>query len=106
MSTNLKARYNSKYSLGKKITAIQYAGEIMCERLANYRKTNLPLKFWKMEEWKQYFITQTMIASSLIKKHGERALIKGTLDPKANKIFSLRNQQIKKIIENYGEENS
>src|SRR5687768_13944757 len=84
-----KSRYHSRYSEGF-VSGGQYVCELICERKAQSLKKELPIRFWKLDEWASYFRSQINTAHKLIKKYDEKAVIRALNNPKAKRIYSLR----------------
>lgn len=99
-----KCRYLSPSSPGEYVTAAQYIGELICHHRATSLKTNLPIKFWRLPDWKQYFLYQVRLAYPLIKTHGEKAVIRAIEDNRSSKTYSLRNPRLLRIIKEKAKE--
>ncbi len=84
-----KSRYESKYSPKGYVTAAQYICELICEAKARNEKKELPLKFWELKEWQNYFVFQSKYANKLLKSYDERAIIAVLKKPANSKTFSL-----------------
>jgi hypothetical protein len=97
------SKYPSKYSPGKKVTPAQYITEIVCERRASSLKTNLPVYFWRLDGWKQYYLFQIKIANELLNTYSENAIINSLNDDACKTVFSLRNPILLKKIKSYKE---
>ena len=92
-----KSRYPSKYS-GGWVTGPQYIIEQICERKAQRERTDLPIKFWNLPEWANYYKSQLRACYSLIKKYSEKAIINMLTNNKG--CFSLRPKWVETLIEN------
>ncbi len=106
--TKRKRTDKSKYkhqTTGDHCTCASYLAEMMCLRLAEYKNEgNLTYKFWNKKPWDWTFKQQMFAANSLIKKYGEKAVLKAVANQKS--VFSLKNKRLvpeiikqKKIIE-------
>lgn len=84
-----KSRYESKYSPKGYVTAAQYICELICVAKARKENKELPLKFWELKEWRNYFVFQSKYANKLLKEYDERAIIAVLKNPKNAKTFSL-----------------
>lgn len=93
--------FKSKYSPDKKITPAQYLAEIACERRASYLKTNLPIYFWKLDNWKQYYIYQIRIANELLKIYDINAILYALNLDKCKTVFSLKSIILIDYIKKY-----
>ena len=96
-----KSRYKSKYSPGKFVTADQYITELVCEKKAVKEKTTLPIKFWQLKDWKNFYRYQISVANKLIAKHKEEFIIKALKDSRSNRIYSLKNPYILILIKQF-----
>ena len=67
-------RYQSKY-YDKKVTALQYIVELLCEKKAEFDKETLPNEFWEVPRWGNYAKRNLRRATALIKHHGAPAII-------------------------------
>jgi hypothetical protein len=68
-------KYKSLYSPGKKINATKFITELVCKKRAENLKTTLPIKFWELKEWKNFFIIQMKYAYKLLEKYSEETII-------------------------------
>jgi hypothetical protein len=71
-----KSRYPSRYSPGQYVTAAQYIIELVCEQYARKQGKELPIHFWKLDEWRTYWGGQCRTVNQLIKKFPPSLLIK------------------------------
>jgi len=94
-------KYTSKYSPGKKVTPGQYITELICEHRASTLQTRLPIKFWRLKGWDDYYKVQIKLANSLLKKYDSISIIRALQDKRTEKLFSFNNQQLEKIIQEY-----
>lgn len=85
-----KSKYPSRYSPNGFVTAAQWVVEFVCEKKAKREKKDLPIQFWKIPEWQTFYRSQVNTANSLIKKHGEKAVIAALRNPKTAWMYSLR----------------
>lgn len=92
-----KSKYLSRYSEGY-VSAGQYITELICEKKATSLKKELPVRFWKLDEWASYFRNQIGSAHKLLKQFHEKAIIKALNNPKARSIYSLRAPHLLPII--------
>jgi len=94
--TKRKRTEKSKYkhqSTGDYCTCAAYLAEMMCLRLAEYKNEgNLTYKFWNKKPWDWTFKQQMFTANSLIKKYGEKAVVRAVMNQKS--VFSLKNNRI------------
>jgi hypothetical protein len=85
-----KSKYPSRYSPGGYITAPQYIVELCCEKKGKLEKKDLPTQFWQLPEWQKFYKSQIHTANTLVKKHGEAAVIAALKNPKSAWMYSLR----------------
>tara|TARA_R110000751_G_scaffold39631_1_gene93908 strand:- start:884 stop:1339 length:456 start_codon:yes stop_codon:yes gene_type:complete len=94
--TKRKRTEKSKYkhqTTGDHCTCASYLAEMMCLRLAEYKNEgNLTYKFWNKKPWDWTFKQQMFTANSLIKTHGEKAVVRAVLQQKS--VFSLKNKRL------------
>ena len=94
--TKRKRTDKSKYkhqTTGDHCTCAAYLAETMCLRLAEYKNEgNLTYKFWNNKPWDWTFKQQMFAANSLIKKYGEKAVVRAVANQKS--IFSLKNRRL------------
>ena len=90
-----KATWPSKYSPKKTITANQYILEIVCEANARRQGKDLPLQFWKLEEWRKEYLSQTRAVSKLLKKYSAKAIISVI---RSKNIWSLRPKWVENVV--------
>lgn len=96
-----KSRYKHQ-STGEYCTAGAFIAEKMCLHYAEYKNVgSLSYKFWNRKPWDWTFKKQLWEANKLIKRYGEKAMIKAVTSPEFLKIFSLKNKRGIKIIEKY-----
>jgi hypothetical protein len=88
-------KYKSRYT-EKEITVAQHLAEIICERLAQKDKADLPRKFWELTKWKRTFLYQVQLANGLLKLYSEDAILAAV--SKTSKIFSLNAPFLDPII--------
>ena len=94
-------KYQSKYSPGKEITALQYICELICEKNAQQTKRELPVKFWSNPQWAQYYRSQTNLAKKLLDNYSDAAIIKALRDKRTSKIYSLAAPWLLPVIKEY-----
>ena len=70
-----RSPFPSRYSPGQFVTPAQYIIEFVCEQAAKHSGKDLPLRFWKDEEWENFFISQTRAANKLLKSYSSKAII-------------------------------
>lgn len=99
-----KKKYPSRYSPKKQITEAQYIIELICEKNAAQTGRELPIKFWELPEWSAFYRSQLRKCHSLLKKYSSEAIIKGLMDARANKIYSLFAPWLEEIIQKYQHE--
>lgn len=105
-----KSRYPSRYSPGGFVTAAQYIIELTCENQANYRKTELPVKFWNLPEWNNTFKRYLRQVQVLLKQYDEKAIIRAIQKNKICTLFSKvlddRIEQEEKLLKRENLKNS
>jgi len=101
MSSNRtsKSNYPSRYSPGGWVSAPQYITELVCEKKATKDKKELPIKFWEIKEWRNYFKYQITLANKLINEFGADSVIAALKDSRCWKTYSLRSPFLRGIIE-------
>lgn len=95
------AKYPSRYSNGKDVSAAQYITELICEHKAQLNHIDLHYRFWVTKEWSAYYRNQIGSANKLLEKYHARAIIKALNDSRASKIYSLRAPHLISIIDQY-----
>ena len=94
--TKRKRTDKSKYkhqTTGDHCTCAAYLAEMMCLRLAEYKNEgNLTYKFWNKKPWDWTFKQQMFAANNLIKKYGEKAVVRAAVNQTS--IFSLKNKRL------------
>jgi hypothetical protein len=93
-----KSKFKSRYSDGY-VTAAQYITEFICEKVAQKRKKELPMQFWKQKEWEKTFKAQVFSANKLLKKYDATAIIAALKSSEARNTISLRAPWLEGIIE-------
>jgi hypothetical protein len=92
--------YRSRYAgVDTFVTAAQYITEIICENLSIKNRQDLPLKFWKLPEWKKFYASQIHSANSLLRLYDERAIIRALKSNKGRYVYSLRAPHLDALIE-------
>jgi len=89
----------SRYNASRNITIAQYVAEVMCERRAKHMRQYLPDKFWKLPEWKPFFLYQLMIANALMKKYGRLITLAAIIKKVDTYIWSLKHSSVIPAIE-------
>ena len=76
-------------STGQPCNAAQYAAELVCLRKRERENCgSLEFKFWNKSQ-KEEYQTQIRVASNLISKYSERALIRYLNSPSGNNVYAL-----------------
>jgi len=94
-------KYQSKYSPGKEITPHQFIVELICEKRAKTLDKQLPIYFWKLQEWRTYFVYQSKICGQLLQEFAPEAVIRALKDKSAYKTYSLSAPYFKKIVQKH-----
>ena len=94
-----KSPYPSRYSPAGWVSGSQYITELICEKKARRENKDLPRKFWEDKDWEKYFKYQITLASQLIKKFGEEAVIAALKDNRCWSTYSLRSPFLVPVIE-------
>lgn len=94
-------KYDSKYSPGKKVSGLKLIIEIVCENKAKKDNKELPLQFWKIKEWENYYKSQLKAGSKLCKEFGENRVLSFI---RKNTVYSLYPKWIKEAISKTPEE--
>lgn len=86
--------YKSK-STGEFVQAHQYIAELVVERNAAKNKTQLPYKYWTLnDEWTKEYKKQVQHAAKLLKKYSPKAIINAL-----NELFWCYSLFTKKLLE-------
>ncbi len=81
-------RYKSIYSdLDKKVTPAQYIVELVCSNNADKNNIEIPKNFWKLKQWKAFYLFQMKYATSLLKTYPSDFLVSYI---RSKKIWSLK----------------
>lgn len=91
-------KFNSKYSHGKEVNALQYIVELICENKAKKDKISLPEKFWLIDKWKNFYKSQLKQCSKFLKKHSELKIIDFI---KKKHIYNLHASWIEEALEKH-----
>jgi len=94
-----KSQYPSRYSPGGWVSAPQYITELICEKKAQKDQKELPIKFWEIKEWRNYYRYQITLANKLLKEFSAEAVIAALKDKRCWKTYSLRAPMLRSIIE-------
>jgi len=97
MST--KTSYTSKYSPDKQITAAQYINELVCEHKAAFDKTKLPIKFWNIPQWSNFYKRNIRQIAKLLKQFDEVAIIRALASPTFQKSYSIFTDRFIGLVE-------
>ena len=98
-----KSKYPSRYSPKGWVSSYQYITELICEKKAQQESKELPIKFWEIKEWRSLYRYQITLATSLVKKYGEEAVIAALRDRRCYRTYSLRAPFLTPIIEEHYE---
>jgi len=105
MTTRRKRTEKSRYkheSTGDYCTCQAYVAEILCKRFAEFKNVgSLAYKFWNHKPWNWTFKKQLWLASSMIQKYGEEAVVRAVTSPEFGTMFSLKNKRAEPIIKKY-----
>lgn len=86
---NLNTKMYKSLSTGQPCNAAQYAAEVVCTRKRQRENCgSLAFKFWNKSQ-KDEYQTQIRVASNLISKYSESALIRYLNSPDGNNIYAL-----------------
>lgn len=96
--SRIKNRWPSRYSPKKLVSDRQYITELICENRAKSLNKDLPMKFWNLEEWKQYYIYQIKICDRLLRKYEATAIVNALKSQQGQKIYSLKVGWLENII--------
>ena len=91
-----KCSYPSLYSPNGWVTGLQYILELVCENKAKKDNIDLPIKFWNIDIWIDYYKSQLRVCSQLIKRFNEPAII--NMLKNNDRIYSLRPAWVKTLI--------
>ena len=84
-----KCRYESRYSPNKYVTAAQYINELICEHKARFDKTELPIQFWHLPQWKAFFMRNLRKIHKLLREFHELAVIKAVKSQSFSNCYSI-----------------
>ena len=90
-------KYKSLYS-DREVTGVQYIAEIVCKNRADNTKTELPLNFWRIQQWKPFYFLQIKIAGELSQEYNEQEIINFV---RSQKIWSLASAWVKKSLDDF-----
>jgi len=99
-----KSQYPSRYSPGGWVSAPQYITELICEKKAQKDQKELPIKFWEIKEWRNYYRYQITLANKLLKEFAADAIIAALKDKRCWKTYSLRAPMLHGIIKEKSDE--
>ena len=93
-------KFQSRYSPGKIISIYQYIVEYVCENNTKKadRNSELPIKFWHLKEWQDFFVAQMRFCSILCKKHDPEKILEFV---KEKRIYNLAAKWIDQAIVEY-----
>jgi hypothetical protein len=94
-----KCCYPSPYSPGKWVTAAQYITELICVRAAKKEDKDLPVKFWNIKKWRNYYLFQIKHCNRLLKEYDAKDIIRALKSDKGKRIHSLQASWFSDIIE-------
>ena len=94
-------KFDSEYSPNKQVGPAQYITELICKKRADSFKTELPIFFWRLSEWRLYFQYQIVEANKLLKRYDCISIIQALNDKRSKTVFSLKNPILIKTIEFY-----
>jgi hypothetical protein len=92
-------KYKSKYSPGKEVTEAQYILEIVCEKKADFEKTNLPLRFWNVPPWDGFFRRNIRQVHKLLKQFSGKAILNAMNRREWQKSYSVFTPRFFKLIQ-------
>lgn len=94
-----KSRYPSKYSPGVYVTAEQFIAELICERMAKWKKVTLGVKFWEKDDfWLQMYKMQLRYAHSLTKLYLPESVSIFLRSKEGLRVCTLRHEWIDKAV--------
>jgi hypothetical protein len=96
-----KSRWPSRYSPNGFVTGAQFLVEVVCQNKAKRDSVDLPIKFWELPDWKNYFRWQSKMANELVKEFGEEAVISALKDKRGSYIYSLNAPKVKVLAAEY-----
>ena len=94
-----KSQYPSRYSPGGWVSAPQYITEFICEKKAQKDRKELPIKFWEIKEWRNYYRYQITLANKLLKEFPATSIMAALKDKRCWRTYSLRAPMLYGIIE-------
>lgn len=96
-------KYPSRYNPGKMISPLHYIVELICEKNAKYTKKEIPLKFWTLPIWGQFYRFQMARAKALLEHYSDTAIIQALNDKRMWNVYSLQAKWLLPIIQEYQE---
>lgn len=93
----MSGKYKSR-STGNSCGPSQYITELICRRMADKDKEELPFKFWNRGKWRSIYRQQIIAAHGLLKIYDEEAIIAALLSKKGERIYSLRFKGLDDLI--------
>jgi len=91
-------KYPSRYSPNKEVTAAQYIIELICEKKARFDKTELPMKFWQLEVWQDFFKRNLRKVHSLLKQFEAKSIINALNLPEYNNSYSVFTERFMGLV--------
>ena len=93
-----RSKYTSP-STGEFCTCAQYVAELMCTRMAQRKNQGTQAyKFWNTDKWKKIYQLQVILASRLISKYSEIALVKAVQSRELSRAYSLRHPKVNDVV--------
>lgn len=96
-----KSRYPSVYSPGQYVTLAQYLCEKVCERAAKKEYKELPLQFWRIKKWSQFYVFQSKLVNKLLKTYKPEAVLHAFNDKRCKSIYSFNAPWFLPVVEEY-----
>lgn len=94
-----KSRYPSRYSPGKFVSADQYIVELVCEHKAQIDHKDLPVRFWKDQQWAKFFRFQMKYCRKLVAQYGEKAVLRLITSKRGERICALHAPFVEALVE-------
>ena len=86
----MELRFKSKWtSLNRPLTSAQKLAEMMSERLFSSKGMSLPIKFWNLKPYKQFWFYQMLLANKLLKRYPAQVIMKCLRSSRAKNVYSL-----------------
>ncbi len=94
-----KSKYPSRYSPKAYVTAAQYIIELVCEKKAKFDRTELPIQFWKLAQWRNFFMRNLRQTHKLLKGFDAKAIINALNLQQFSNSYSIFTERFLGLVE-------